>query len=111
MRFRSIQTDRSISVLSGRGKIHMPHMHIRNALSASIALVLTAAVPSSAFAQEAAAAADTPSAQATAAAPDQATSLDAVVVTGYRYAIEKSLDQKRNANAIVEVVTAEDVGK
>lgn len=89
----------------------MPHMHIRNALSAAIALVLTAAVPSSAFAQEAAAAADTPSAQATAAAPDQATSLDAVVVTGYRYAIEKSLDQKRNANAIVEVVTAEDVGK
>ncbi|RJG09558.1 TonB-dependent receptor [Massilia cavernae] len=34
-----------------------------------------------------------------------------VVVTGYRYAIEKSLDQKRNANAIVEVITAEDVGK
>ena len=34
-----------------------------------------------------------------------------VVVQGYRYAIEKSLDQKRNANAIVEVVTAEDVGK
>jgi TonB-dependent receptor len=36
---------------------------------------------------------------------------DTVVVVGYRYAIEKSLDQKRNANAIVEVVTAEDVGK
>ena len=34
-----------------------------------------------------------------------------VEVTGYRYAIEKSLDQKREANAIVEVVTAEDVGK
>ena len=34
-----------------------------------------------------------------------------VVVTGYRYAIEKSLDQKRNANSIVEVITAEDVGK
>ncbi len=34
-----------------------------------------------------------------------------VVVTGYRYSIEKSLDQKRNANAIVEVITAEDVGK
>ncbi len=34
-----------------------------------------------------------------------------VVVTGYRYSIEKSLDQKRAANAIVEVVTAEDVGK
>jgi TonB-dependent receptor len=34
-----------------------------------------------------------------------------VVVTGYRYAIEKSLDQKRDANSIVEVVTAEDIGK
>jgi TonB-dependent receptor len=34
-----------------------------------------------------------------------------VVVTGYRYSIEKSLDQKREANAIVEVITAEDVGK
>jgi TonB-dependent receptor len=34
-----------------------------------------------------------------------------VVVTGYRYSIEKSLDQKRNANAVVDVVTAEDIGK
>jgi len=34
-----------------------------------------------------------------------------VVVTGYRYAIEKSLDQKREANSIVEVITAEDIGK
>ncbi len=40
-----------------------------------------------------------------------ATNLDAVTVTGYRYSIEKSLDQKRNANAVVEVVTAEDVSK
>jgi len=40
-----------------------------------------------------------------------ATDLDAVTVTGYRYSIEKSLDQKRDANAIVEVITAEDVGK
>ena len=37
--------------------------------------------------------------------------LESVVVTGYRYAIEKSLDQKRNANAVVDVVTAEDIGK
>ncbi|WP_342114228.1 TonB-dependent receptor [Pseudoduganella sp. OTU4001] len=42
-----------------------------------------------------------------AAEPNEAT----VVVTGYRYAIEKSLDQKRNANSIVEVITAEDIGK
>lgn len=37
--------------------------------------------------------------------------LDTVVVTGYRSSIEKSLDQKRNAIAVVDVVTAEDVGK
>lgn len=37
--------------------------------------------------------------------------LETVVVAGYRYSIEKSLDQKRDANAIVEVVTAEDIGK
>lgn len=43
--------------------------------------------------------------------PQSATDLDAVKVTGYRYAIEKSLDLKRDANAIVEVITAEDVGK
>ncbi|TXI96330.1 MAG: TonB-dependent receptor [Burkholderiaceae bacterium] len=34
-----------------------------------------------------------------------------VVVSGYRYSIEQSLDQKRKANAIIDVVTAEDVGK
>ena len=44
-------------------------------------------------------------------APQQATDLDKVTVTGYRYSIEQSLDQKREANAVVEVVTAEDVGK
>jgi len=48
-----------------------------------------------------------------ASAAEQTTDAGAtkVVVTGYRYAIEKSLDQKREANSIVEVVTAEDVGK
>jgi TonB-dependent receptor len=57
---------------------------------------------------------DAGAAQASAqpAAPDAAATQPAtVMVTGYRYAIEKSLDQKREANAIVEVVTAEDVGK
>lgn len=79
----------------------MKQMHIRNSLSAAIAMALTAAMP--AFAQEATATTET---QTT-----NAEQLDTVTVTGYRYAIEKSLDQKRNANAIVEVITAEDVGK
>ncbi|TFW24488.1 TonB-dependent receptor [Massilia arenosa] len=46
-----------------------------------------------------------------AAAPSDSAAPASVVVTGYRYSIEKSLDQKRNANAIVDVITAEDVGK
>ena len=34
-----------------------------------------------------------------------------VVVTGVRAALQKSLAQKRNADSLVEVVTAEDIGK
>jgi TonB-dependent receptor len=34
-----------------------------------------------------------------------------IVVTGYRQSIEASLQQKRNANAFVDVITAVDVGK
>ncbi len=81
----------------------MSRMHGRDALSAAITFALAAAafVPVSAFAQQAAAPAQAPS----------ATTLDSVQVTGYRYAIEKSLQQKRDANAVVEVITAEDVGK
>ncbi len=81
----------------------MSRMHGRDALSAAITFALAAAafVPATVFAQQAAAAGETPS----------ATTLDSVQVTGYRYAIEKSLQQKRDANAVVEVITAEDVGK
>jgi len=81
-----------------------PHTQARASLSAAIAIALSTAVPTLVFAQ-------TPPDDAQTGAADQATNLDAVQVTGYRYSIEKSLDQKRNANAIVEVVTAEDVGK
>ena len=51
------------------------------------------------------------SALPTPAAQNAASPASTVLVTGYRYSIEKSLDQKREANSIVEVVTAEDVGK
>jgi len=82
-----------------------PYVCIRTSLSAAIAVALAIiSVPGSASAQET----DPVQDGSTAAA---ATDLDKVTVTGYRYAIEKSLDQKRNANAIVEVVSAEDVGK
>ena len=99
----------------------MPHTNIRNSLSVAIAIALTVAagVPIRAYAQQAAASADaqaapakkTQAAQAKSNASSDVTDLNKVTVTGYRYSIEKSLDQKREANAIVEVVTAEDVGK
>lgn len=83
----------------------MSRKHGRDALSAAITFALAAAafVPATAFAQQAAPAAPTET--------PTATTLDSVQVTGYRFAIEKSLQQKRDANAVVEVITAEDVGK
>ena len=37
--------------------------------------------------------------------------VDEVVVTGIRASLQQSLATKRNADAIIDVVTAEDVGK
>jgi TonB-dependent receptor len=71
-----------------------------------IAMAVALALSSIATAQAQTASTGSPlDATADAKQPDQ------VVVTGYRYSIEKSLDQKRNANAVVDVVTAEDIGK
>jgi outer membrane receptor for ferrienterochelin and colicin len=42
---------------------------------------------------------------------DEAAQAGDIIVTGYRESIEQSLAQKRNANAFVDVITAEDVGK
>lgn len=44
------------------------------------------------------------------AAADSATD-GAIVVTGYRESIEAALAQKRNADAFIDVITAEDIGK
>ncbi|WP_420479175.1 TonB-dependent receptor [Brevundimonas sp. FT23028] len=52
--------------------------------------------------------ANTASAQS---AQDEPTEIDEVVVTGIRSAIESSIATKRNETSIVEVVTAEDIGK
>ncbi|WP_218569802.1 TonB-dependent receptor [Pseudomonas sp. Hp2] len=83
----------------------MSRLHGRDGLSAAIAIALAAAIaPADVLAQQAGTAAST-------TPPPDATTLDSITVTGYRYAIEKSLDQKREANAIVDVVNAEDIGK
>jgi len=44
-------------------------------------------------------------------ASKETTDLDRVVVTGIRASLQQSLETKRNADAIVDVITAEDVGK
>lgn len=49
--------------------------------------------------------------QATSNAQQEAVDLDTVTVVGIRGSMEKSLDTKRNADARLEVVTAEDIGK
>lgn len=71
---------------------------------------LCAALPGLAFAQ-----ATTTQPQAgDSSAPQNAAPSDGegdIVVTGYRASIEASLSQKRDANAFVDVITAEDVGK
>ncbi|MGO4778602.1 TonB-dependent receptor plug domain-containing protein, partial [Lysobacter sp. 2RAB21] len=80
-------------------------VHARNTLAAALCAALY--VPVCVHAQSQ----NTQPAPAAADASGRATDLDKVVVTGFRYSIEKSLDQKRNANAVVEVITAEDVSK
>ena len=49
--------------------------------------------------------------QAFAQQAGEPSTVDEVVVTGIRASLRQSIDTKRNANAIVDVVTAEDVGK
>lgn len=44
-------------------------------------------------------------------APPPVEDLDTVKVTGYRASLQKSLNIKRNADAIVDAISAEDVGK
>ena len=64
-------------------------------IAAAVSLALAGALP--ALAQQAPA--QTPEARET------------VTVTGLRGALEKSLETKRNADTVIEVITAEDIGK
>jgi iron complex outermembrane recepter protein len=74
--------------------------HRTSLLSAAIAVCL--GVASQAQAQDA---------QDSEAAVANSNELDRVVVTGIRGSLQQALDTKRNADAIIDVVTAEDVGK
>jgi len=75
----------------------------KSVLSAAVVACLGFAVQ--AHAQETAAQADQPEAK------KEATELDGVVVVGIRGALQQSLETKRNSDAIIDVITAEDVGK
>lgn len=83
--------------------------HRRNLLAASIIAGLCC-ITGSAYAQDSAAPAKPKTAQEKADAA-KAAQLDTITVTGIRASLEKSLDTKRNADAVVEAVTAEDIGK
>lgn len=84
--------------------------HYRRCRFTPIAMAVSAALLALSSAHAQTVPAEKP-AQKEAEKSTETTQATAVVVTGYRYAIEHSLDQKRSANSIVEVVTAEDVGK
>ena len=76
--------------------------HRKSVLSATIVACLGFAVQ--AQAQQATTTAAAPAAQ-------DATELDEVVVVGIRGSLKQALDAKRDADAIIDVITAEDVGK
>jgi len=78
----------------------MARHHTKHTAIAAAVMVLAAGTALQARAQQA------PDGQA---AQDPA--MQTVVVTGVRAALEQSLRQKRNADSVVEVVTAEDIGK
>src|SRR5690349_3121585 len=66
------------------------------------------AVAMALFGREAAVRADAPAANS---ADDSGNALEEVVVQGYRASLRESLDTKRAATGVEEVITAEDVGK
>ncbi|KRF02152.1 TonB-dependent receptor [Frateuria sp. Soil773] len=81
--------------------------HRKTLLAASIVAGLCLSV--GAYAQDSTQNQDTT--QSAASNKKDVKSLSTVTVTGIRGSVEKSLDIKRDANANIEVVTAEDVGK
>ena len=83
----------------------------KSALSAAIVVCLGFSAHVNAQEQDTGSDADQAQAEASASQSEDTTDLATVTVTGIRGAVEKSLDTKREANARLEVVTAEDVGK
>ncbi len=77
----------------------------------AISLVLAGLLPIGTYAQTLDPAVDAKKVEEEKKAAAKKQAMDAVVVTGIRASLEKSLDVKRDATANVEVISAEDVGK
>ncbi|MFN7178685.1 TonB-dependent receptor [Hyphomonas sp.] len=88
--------------------ITMKHNRTRLMMSAATGLVLIWSGAGAAHAQEETTA---PSAEETRPADEADRKLDTVVVTGIRSSIQNSLLTKKNETSIVEVISAEDIGK
>jgi len=84
----------------------MARQHTRHTAIAAAVMILAMGAALEAHAQQAQ---GTQAGQAGQAEPDPG--MQTVVVTGVRAALEQSLRQKRNADSVVDVVTAEDIGK
>ncbi len=82
----------------------MARHHTRHTAIAAAVMILATSTALQAHAQQ-----TQPAQQDAQGTQDQA--MQTVVVTGVRAALEQSLRQKRNADSVVEVVTAEDIGK
>ncbi|MED5618114.1 TonB-dependent receptor [Ideonella sp. BN130291] len=76
-----------------------------------IASAVALALMGAALAAHAQQAAPAPASAASQAAPSPKEEVQTVTVTGIRASLQQSLTQKRNAESLVEVITAEDVGK
>jgi len=89
--------------------------HRKTLLAASIVagLCISMSLQAQDAPQNGAPASSSSSAAAPQQAPDQkqAKQLETVTVTGIRASLQASLDTKRNADAIVDAITAEDIGK
>ncbi|MEH6661161.1 MAG: TonB-dependent receptor plug domain-containing protein, partial [Parasphingorhabdus sp.] len=77
-------------------KANIPARNVRSLRISAVLLAGTAMVATPVFAQEAEA--------------DQSNE-DVIVVSGIRGSLAKALDEKRNADSLVEVIQAEDIGK
>ena len=76
-------------------------------IAAAAAVMIAGAVAAPAFAQSAAA----PAPAASAAKPAKDESVQTVEVSGIRASLQTSVNIKKNANAVVDALSAEDVGK